>query len=189
MLRNKTSIFTMRHRRGRASIGDLFFSGCPAKIIGCVWAVIVSAIQRQSWWRITDVCIKGFKVHPSLANLNSSSAVVNVGGIVGVGTTRFHCAPDAVDGGSPFTVSKSGFGFMPETTARLRISSSQIGGRDSGCLAALTEASPAYWLFAFKVHDSKFAKNEPCEVAPWWSVANFCHAADLTQGKAHVNGL
>ena len=80
-----------------STISRLFFLCRPTTVCRAVWSVVVNSIERCASWAGFHVSIKGGKrLSPSFANVNTSSAIVLVAGMVWVSASLDHFRPYSI---------------------------------------------------------------------------------------------
>jgi hypothetical protein len=154
------------------AIVGLFFPCRPFAVIGRVRTIIVDTINSQFGRLNPHIVQESLKaVTPSLADHNSSAAIVGVGGCVWIVTSLNHLHPTCVSG----RMGKSVFGksvaysgkrqFKIQTSTRLRCSSCQRIGADSFFFPAIAAAQPSGRLGVSRGKDGPSSKllsvNEP----------------------------
>jgi hypothetical protein len=135
-------------------VATLFSSCCPATVARFIVAVVVYPLQAVRWgWLSSHVGEEVVKrLLPSLAHLDSTTAIVFVTSTVWVVTSLIHGIPCIVLRGMLHTVSPASIStkrmLQPKATAASGISPTQASALNNRCTAACANASPAVILFS-----------------------------------------
>lgn len=91
------------------SVLRLLLARSPLDIVRFIVAVIVDAIKRESWRRISHVGVEVFKrLKPSRANSDSAFTVILKGWVLRIIAALFNAAPNTVCSSESFAVSRRG---------------------------------------------------------------------------------
>lgn len=126
----------------------LFSPCCPHTVVGTVITVIIQAINSmlRGWPRphICEKVRKTISAKPSLADADTTPAIVLIRNVIRIATTLSHSAPRRELRSAGLSMSSMPFcrGLTPKTTAASRTAANKAGRQDGGCVAARAFALP-----------------------------------------------
>lgn len=130
-----------------AAVIGLFFWCCPPTISRFVWAIIVNAIQRSTFWPRTHVGIEILKrLNPAHTDGYTPPAIVLVWLASRIQTTVFHVVPCTIFYGIPHTMSRIRqvvcAPFRIQTPAAFGVSATKHTGFNNCAITTITGTPP-----------------------------------------------
>jgi len=179
----------------RPFIALLLRSRGPAAVARFVIAVVVDAVNRQSWRAIAHVVAEVFKARPPFADGDPAATVERKVNSVRIQAAFFHCYPGSICRRRDAAVLSGALALQAATTCS--IARGQATARHECFGAALAQASPhnastAIAMFR-RFDNSQVPKNMPGQVAcalaqPNWGYSFISHAVSSYVGDGAVRG-
>lgn len=118
------------------TVPALFKTVCPTAVAWLVIAVVVDSFDAQTFWPIPHVGQEGLKYPPSIADRNSTTAVILKISVLGIGASLNHAEPGAINRGAVPAVAPV------KTATRSCVAAFKINGPYNSDLSTGTQTDP-----------------------------------------------